>query len=412
MKLEYFISKRLATSKEYKSSVSAPIIKIAIVAIAISIIMMLVSVSTGFGLQQKIRDKITSFNGHITISNFDNNQSEITTEPIDLNQKFYPTFSDVPEVAKVQPYATIAGVVRTTETFEGIVYKGVAGDYDFKYLNEYLKAGNLPKFSKEGMTNEILVSEYLSNRLKLKIGDKMETYFLKDSANKLPFIRSFEIVGIYDSGFKEFDEAYIIGDLKHVQRLNKWKPNQVGAFEIYINDFTTIDQTSEKVYENIPSTLNSVSITEKYINIFEWLKIFDFNIYVIIGIMILVASINMIVALLVLILERTQMIGILKALGTSNWVVRKIFLLSATHIVVNGLIWGNVIGLAFLLIQKYFGIIKLDATQYYVTEVPVYLNVSYIVLLNVMVVLICYVILIIPSYIITKISPVKAIKYQ
>ena len=211
---------------------------------------------------------------------------------------------------------------------------------------------------------------------------------------------------------KTHRNTYVIGDLKHVQRLNKWEENQVGAFEVYVNDFTKIDEISEKVYENIPSTLNNVSITEKYNNIFEWLKVFDLNIYIIMGIMIIVASINMIVALLVLILERTQMIGVLKALGANNWTIRKIFLLNATHIVVSGLIWGNIIGIGFLLIQKYFGIIKLDPTQYYVTEAPVYLNFGYIILLNIMVIVICYLILIIPSYIITKISPVKAIKYQ
>lgn len=412
MKLEYFISKRLATSKEYKSSVSAPIIKIAIIAIAISIIMMLVSVSTGFGLQEKIRDKITSFNGHLTILNYDNNQSDITTEPIALNQKFYPNFKSISEVSKIQPYATIAGVIRTPETFEGIVYKGVSDSYDFKYIKDYLKEGTLPKFSKDGMTNDILISDYLARRLKVKVGDKIQTYFMKDSGNKMPYIRSFDIVGIYDSGFKEFDETYLIGDLKHVQRMNKWREDQVGAFEVYVNDFTKIDDINSRIYQDIPSDLNSVSITDTYYNIFEWMKVFDLNIYIIISIMIVVASINMIVALLVLILERTQMIGILKALGANNWTVRKIFLLNATHIVLSGLIWGNLIGITFLIIQKYFGIIKLDPTQYYVTEVPIYLNAFYIIGLNVLVVLICYIILIIPSYLITKISPVKAIKYQ
>lgn len=412
MKLEYFISKRLATSNEYKSSVSAPIIKIAIVAIAISIIMMLISVSTGFGLQNKIQDKITSFNGHITILNYDNNQSEITTEPLLLQQDFYPIFKNVPEVIKIQPYATIAGVVRTSETFEGIVYKGVSDAYDFNLITDYLKEGRLPKFLTDGMSNEILISDYLARRLKLKVGDKMQTYFMKDSGNKMPYIRSFDVVGIYDSGFKEFDETYVIGDLKHVQRLNKWDKNEVGAFEIYVNDFKKINEINQKIYEDIPSDLNSISITDKYYHIFDWMKIFDLNIYIIIGIMIVVASINMIVTLLVLILERTQMIGVLKALGANNWTVRKIFLLNATHIVFRGLIWGNAIGLSILFIQKYFGIVKLDPSQYYVVEAPVYLNLYYILGLNALVILLCYLILIIPSYIITKISPVKAIKYQ
>lgn len=412
MKLEYFISTRLATSKEYKSSVSAPIIKIAIVAIAISIIMMLISVSTGFGLQQKIRDKITSFNGHLTILNFDNNQSEITTQPISLNQNFYPNFKNVPEVLNVQPYATIAGIVRTPDTFEGIIYKGVSDNYDFNLVKDYLIEGNLPKLSKSEMSNEILISEFLARRLKLGIGDKVQTYFMKNSGNQMPYIRSFDVVGIYDSGFKEFDETYIIGDLKHVQRLNKWSEDQVGAFEVYINDFTKISEINTKIYDSIPSDLNSVSITDKYFGIFEWIKVFDLNIYIIIVIMLFVGSINIIIALLVLILERTQMIGVLKALGATNWTIRKIFLLNASHIVFRGLFYGNVIGISILLIQKYFGIIKLDPSQYYITEAPVYLNIFYILGLNGIVILISYLILIIPSYIITKISPVKAIKYQ
>lgn len=412
MNVSYFIAKRLATSKKYKNSVSAPIIKIAIAAVAISVVMMLVSVATGLGLQQKIRDKITSFNGHIVVSNFDNNQSEITLEPISTKQNFYPNFTEVPEVTAVHPFATKAGVVRTEKAFEGIVFKGVDKNYQWNYLSDYLVKGKLPKYETESITNEVLISSFLANRLELKVGDKLPTYFLRNQEAEIPNIRSFVISGIYDSGFPQFDETFVIGDLKHVQRLNKWNKDQVGGFEMFINDFTKIDAVAEDVYSRIPSTLNSEPITKKYFNIFDWLKLFDFNIYIIVGLMILVAVINMVVALLVLILERTQMIGVLKALGTSNWSIRKIFVYNATYIVFIGLLIGNAIGLGLLLLQKQFGIVTLDPTQYYVKEAPVYISVFYILLINVVLVVISYLIMLLPSALITKISPVKSIKFQ
>lgn len=412
MNVSYFIAKRLATSKKYKNSVSAPIIKIAVSAVAISVVMMLVSIATGLGLQQKIRDKITSFNGHVVISNFDNNNSNVTLEPISTQQNFYPKFTEVPEVTAVHPFATKAGVVRTEKSFEGIVFKGVDENYQWNYLKDYLVEGNLPAYKKEGMTNDVLVSSYLANRLELKLGDKIDTYFLKNDGEGLPNVRAFTISGIYDSGFPQFDETFVIGDLKHIQRLNKWQQDEVGGFELFINDFTKIDAIADKVYSHIPSTLNSEPITAKYYNIFDWLKLFDFNIYIIIGLMILVALINMIVALLVLILERTQMIGVLKALGASNWSIRKIFVYNATYIVFIGLFIGNVVGLGLLLIQKQFGIITLDPTQYYVKEAPVYISAVYVVLINIVLVVLSYIIMLIPSYLITKISPVKSIKFQ
>lgn len=228
----------------------------------------------------------------------------------------------------------------------------------------------------------------------------------------MPNVRGFEVVGIYDSGFKEFDESFVIGDLKHIQRLNKWTADEVGAFEIYLDDFTRIDEMNAEIYSRLPSDLNSIPITEKYYTIFEWLKLFDFNINVIIAIMVVVAVINMIVALLVLILERSQMIGILKALGATDWTIRKIFLLNATHIVLKGLIWGNAIGISILLLQKFFGFVSLDPTQYYVAKAPVAINPVHIIGLNIGLTGICYLVLLIPSHIITRIVPVKVLRFQ
>lgn len=411
MNLEYFIAKRLITAKDFKSSISAPIIKIAISAIAIGIIMMIVSVATGIGLQKKIRDKVSAFNGQIIISNFDNNNSDVTLVPISKKQDFYPNFKSVPEVSHVQAIATKAGIIRTENAFEGIVFKGVGSDYDWNNIKEYLVEGKLPDFSKT-LNEEVLISRFLADRLNLKIGDNFNTFFIKEEQGKLPNIRRFKIVGFFNSGFQDFDSTFIIGDIRHIQRINKWNPDQIGAFEVFVKDFDEIRAVGDKIYEKTSSNLDSKTIIEKYSYIFDWLKLFDFNIVVILGIMILVATINMVVALLVLILERTQMIGILKAIGANNWTVRKIFLYNAFYLIVRGLFWGNLIGISLLLIQQQFGVISLNPENYYVNQAPVYLNFGYIALLNLLTVTICFVVLLIPSYIITKISPVKAIRFD
>jgi lipoprotein-releasing system permease protein len=411
LNLEYFIAKRLITAKDYKSSISAPIIKIAISAIAIGIIMMMVSVATGIGLQQKIREKVSAFNGQIIISNYDNNNSEITLIPISKKQDFYPNFKSVPEVSHIQAVATKAGIIRTENAFEGIVFKGVGADYNWNNIKEYLVEGKLPDFSKT-LNEEVIISRFLADRLNLKLGDSFNTFFIKEEQGKLPNSRRFKIAGIFSSGFQDFDATYIIGDIRHIQRINKWSPDQVGAFEVFVKDFTTIKETGNQIYEKISSNLDTKTITEKYSYIFDWLQLFDFNIIVILAIMILVATINMVVALLVLILERTQMIGILKALGANNWTVRKVFLYNAFYLIVRGLFWGNLIGISLLLIQQQLGIIHLNPENYYVNQAPVYLNWGYIALLNLLTITVCFLVLLIPSYIITKISPVKAIRFD
>ncbi|EKT4550672.1 ABC transporter permease [Flavobacterium psychrophilum] len=417
MNLEYFIAKRLTSAKDHKSSISAPIIKIAITAIAIGMIMMIVSIATGTGLQQKIRQKVAAFNGHILISNFDDNQSQVSLSPISTNQDFYPKFTSVQGIQHIQAVASKAGIIRTQKAFEGIVFKGVGKEYRWENLTEYLVKGRIPNLKSE-LNPEILISEYLANRLQLKLGDKCNTFFMKDSGNHMPNLRVFSIVGIYNSGFQEFDATYIIGDIRHIQQINKWQPTQVGAFEVFINDFDKIEQKGVEVYNNSqnkfdPSkTLDTQTIVQKYYNIFEWLKLFDFNIIVILVIMIVVSTINMVVALLVLVLERTQMIGILKSLGANNWTVRKIFLYNAVHLITKGLLWGNTIGIGLLLIQKHTGIIKLNPENYYVNQAPVNINIAHILLLNLGTITVCLLVLTIPTYIITKISPVKAIKFS
>lgn len=412
MNYELFIAKRIIGDKAYKSSVSAPIIKIGITAIAIGIIVMLIAIATGLGLQEKVRDKVVAFNGHVSLTNFDSNVSDETLVPISINQDFYPDFAAVDGIKHVQAVATKFGIIRTETDFEGIVLKGVGEDYDWSYLKEFLVEGKTPKYG-EGTSNDVMISKYIANRLNLKLGDKFQTVFGKQTVEEIPNIRSFKIVGIFDSGFKELDKTYMIGDIKQVRRLNKWEDDEVGSFEVFIDDFTKIAEKGEEIYRAVPSTINSTTVEQKYLTTFEWIKIFDNNTYGIIGIMIIVAGINMITALLVLILERTQMIGILKALGSTNWSIRKVFLYNATYLIGLGLLWGNLIGLGLIFAQDKFQFLRFpDPDQYYMSIIPVSLKIQNIMLLNVGTFLACLLMLLIPSVIISKISPVKAIKFE
>jgi lipoprotein-releasing system permease protein len=407
---ELFIAKRIIAGKEYKNSISSPIIKIAITAIALGIIIMLIAVATSAGFQTKIRDKMAGFKGHIQIVNYDNNNSDISTVPIDKNQDFYPEFKNITGIKKVQVYANKAGIIRTASDFEGIIFKGVSKNYDWSFFEEYLVEGNIPNFDLE-RTKEILLSKTLINRLHLKLNDTIKATFLKTLTSKLPSNRKYTIVGIYNTGFAEFDNSIMIGDLREVQRLNKWTENEVGGFEVLIDDFNETKEKNDAIYNQIGSTLNSKSIVESYANIFDWIQLFDNNVWFIIGIMILIAGINMITALLVLILERVQMIGILKSLGSTNKSVQKIFLYNASYLILKGLFWGNIIGFAILLLQKYFGVITLNPATYYVAEVPVYISFLAVFLLNLGTLFLCILMLLIPSYIITKIHPSKSLKF-
>jgi len=408
---EYFLAKRIIGNKSYKSSVSAPIIKIGIVAIAISIIVMLIAIATGIGLEYKIRDKAVAFNGHISISNFDSNESEGAQVPISKNQDFYPEFNTVSGVSHIQAVANKFGIIRTNTDFEGLFLKGVGSDYDWRYFKDFLVEGRLPVYTQK-YSSEVLISTYLADRLGFVVGDSFQMFFMKSDSSKAPSIMKYSIVGVFNSGFEELDKTYVIGDINHVQRLNRWSKDQIGNFEVFISNYNDLDRLGNEVYAQTPSTLNTMTVKQKYATIFEWIPIFTTNIYIILAIMIFVGAINMITALLVLILERTQMIGILKALGSSNVSIRKLFLYNASYLIACGLFWGNLIGLGILFLQKKFQFLTLDPSVYYVTVAPVYIDWTYVVLLNVMTFVLCLLMLLIPSFVISKISPIKAIKFN
>ena len=410
MNYELFIAKRIIAGKKYKNSISSPIIKIAITAIALGIIIMLIAVATGAGLQYKIRDKMTGFKGHIQIVNYDNNNSEVSTTPIKKNQDFYPKFKNISGIKNVQVFANKGGILRTETDFEGIIFKGVSTDYDWTFFKEYLVAGKVPNFN-QPRTRAVLLSETVVNRLHLKLNDTILATFLKTTSSILPSNKKYIISGIYNSGFAQFDKSVMIGDIREVQKLNKWTENEVGGFEVLLDNFDEIDAKGDEIYREIASTLNKKTILELYPNVFEWIKLFDNNVWFIIAIMIVIAGINMITALLVLILERVQVIGILKALGSYNTSIRKIFLYNASYLILKGLFWGNIIGLSIIGIQYFFKVITLNPETYYVTTMPVYLSFTAVLLLNIGTLFLCFLMLIIPSFIITKIEPSKSIKF-
>ncbi|CAL2104235.1 ABC transporter permease [Tenacibaculum sp. 190130A14a] len=410
MNYELFIAKRIIAGKEYKNSISSPIIKIAITAIALGIAIMLVAVSIGSGFQKKIRDKMSGFKGHIQILNYDNNNSDLSTVPISKTQEFYPEFKNIDGIKNVQVFANVAGIIRTQTDFEGIVLKGVSTDYDFSFFREYLKEGRLPDFEQQ-RNKEILVSKTIANRLHLKVNDTIQALFYAENSKSKFKTRKPVIVGIYDTGFEQFDKSIIIGDIREVQRINRWNDDQIGGFEVLLDDFDSLKEKGDEVYSNTGATLNSITIVDNYPLIFEWFELIDNNVWFIIAIMILIAGINMITALLVLILERVQMVGVLKALGSNNWSIRKVFLYNASYLILKGLLWGNLIGMLIIFIQKYFKIIQLNPETYYVSTMPVELNIWMILLLNIGTLILCFLMLIVPSYIITKIHPSKSIRF-
>jgi len=408
---ELFTARRIIASRENKGSVSAPIIKIAIMAIAAGMVIMILSASAGFGLQKKIREKVAAFNGEISIVHFDNQSPLEDQTPIDLPQDFYPEFSQVSGVEHIQATAHKAGVILTQEEFEGIILKGVGPDYRWDAMLPYITAGHYPE-TVGRLDNQLMVSRTVADRLQLSLGDTINTFFLKELGGQSIGSRGFEVVGFYESGFEDFDRQYVFSDIRHVQRLNRWTDQQVGRFELFTDQADQVALIADQVYQLTPASLNTLSMTETYYAIFEWLSLFDFNIYLIIGIMILIASINMITALLVLILERTHMIGLFKSLGSTNWSIRKMFLYQAGYIIGLGLFWGNLIGVSLIGLQSYFKIITLDPATYYVRYAPVFLPWDFLVWLNIGTFVLCLFLLLLPSYLVTRISPVEAMRFD
>lgn len=408
MNTEFFIARHILSGR--KDSFSRPIVRIAVLSIALSICMMIISVAIVTGFQKEIREKVIGFGSHIQISNFDANNS-YESSPVSINQPFYPSLEDEPGVRHIQVFAIKAGIIKTREDIEGVVLKGVGSDFDWSFFQDKIVEGKPFTVTDTGRTNDVIISRFMASRLKLKVTNDLIMYFINEGQTQ-PSVRKFNICGIYDTGLEEFDKTFVLGDIHHIQKLNKWDSTKVGGFEVLINDFDKLDEVTEMVYHNIGYDLNARSIREIYPQIFDWLGFQDVNVAIIIIMMVFVAIINMISTLLIIIIEKTSMIGILKSLGTTNWSVRKIFLYNAAYLVGNGLLWGNLVALILCIIQMKFGLMKLDPSSYYVNTVPINLSGLNFLWINGGTLVICLVVLVIPTYIITRISPVKAIRME
>ena len=408
MSFESYMAKRFIKSKPYKNTVSSPIIKISILSIVIGIVMMIISISSSTGLQKTIESKVSSFFGHISLSNFENNSSFSSINP--LNNNFdYNLLSNNNSIKYFEKVAYKSGLIIKDNSFEGVVLKGISPDFNWENFSNYIIKGRVVSFN-NSISNEVIISENLSKKLLINLDDKFKATFFKSNSISIPNERIFKVVGIYNSGLTEFDEVYFLGDIRHIQKMNKWNKDEFGGIEIFLKKYSYTNGVSVDLYNQTPPKISVMSINEKFPEIFNWMSLFDFNVLLIIIIMILVGGINMITALLVTVLEKTTVIGILKTIGASNKSIRSIFLINGTYLIGLGLLIGNLIGIGIIFLQNLTGFIKLDPETYYVSEFPFDFNFISLVILNLGVLFFCFLMLIIPSYIITRISPSNSIR--
>ncbi|QTN38869.1 ABC transporter permease [Cryomorphaceae bacterium] len=409
MRFEWFIARRLSKAEASDRSISGPIIRVAIIAVALSFAVMLIAVSVGTGLKSKIRDKVIGFTGHIQITNFDQNSS-FEPIPIEAEADWIKEVQELPGVNRIQSYATKAGVMKTRDDFEGIVLKGLGEEYDWTPFLPYLNEGRFPSLS-DTSNREILVSDYFARRLNLETGSRVLLYFVQPPP-KNPRRLPFTVSGIYKTDLEEYDQLYVMGRLSDIQNLNDWGTDQVGGFEVLIDEFDNLVMIGAQVNALIDYNLIARTAKQKSPQIFEWLALFDLNIFIVLAIMVAVAAINMSTALLILILERTPFVGTMKALGARNWSIRRIFLYDAFYLIGWGLFWGNLIGGGLLLLQDQFGLVTLDESTYYVSEAPVALHLWQWSAINLGTLVLCLIVLILPSYLVTRIPPARALRFD
>ena len=410
MNFEKFVAKRLHTESNLQHSISKPILKMAVAAVSLSITVMILAIATGKGLQEKISAKVTGFTSDIQVTVLDLNQS-LELSPISPDSMVIMSLYEIEGVEHVQTQISKNALIKTDTEFEGIVVKGVDNNFDWSFINTHLTQGQLPKYNSYEKSNEILISKKLSQTLGIEINDQALFYF-QGKQKSQPLIRKFTIKGIYETGIEIFDDLYIFADLKHLQKINRWSENQFSSIEIKVNKDYNLDAIQSLVEIVTPFDTKVSSSKSLYPQIFDWIKLFDLNIAIILIIMIVVASINMISSLLIIILERTKMIGLLKALGAASISIKKIFLYHAFYLLQKGLIIGNGIGLSLIALQYFLAPIELDPAHYYVKKLPVALSIENWLSINLMSFFICMVLLIIPALIIKKVEPVKAIRYE
>jgi lipoprotein-releasing system permease protein len=408
LSFETYLSGPLIRNK--KRDFSRPIIRIAIVSVALGLACMMVAVAIVTGFQTAIREKVVGFGSHIQVSRFDNNLS-YEQQPVTHDQFLIDRIKDIQGVSHIQVFATKAGIVKTSDQIEGVVLKGIGEDFDWDFFSSKMTGGKPFVVKGDTVSQQVIVSKVTADRLLLKVGDPLRMYFIQEN-EALPRGRKFNIAGIYETGLGEFDKTYVLCDIGVIKKLNDWSEDQVGGFEIQVRDFNKLEEITKKVYERVGYEMNAKSIKDLYPQLFEWLNLMDMNVLIILVLMTVVSAMAMISTFLILVLEKTSLIGVLKALGTRSYRIRRLFLVQGSYILLIGVLWGNFLGIGISLLQQHYGIIRLPQESYYVSTVPININILYIISLNIGTLLICYVLMIIPSMVITRISPIKAIRYQ
>lgn len=415
MKWESFVARRIYFDKEHQHEVSPPAVRLAIAGVALGLAVMILTVAIVVGFKKEIREKVVGFGSHIRISAFSSNTT-YETPPIQFSDSLSQLLSADKEIVCVEPYATKPGIFKTDEHYMGIVIKGVMPGYDWSFFSSYLTEGSIPQLTDSVASDRILVSQAIASKLGLEVGDGVLAYFVQDEAVRA---RKFIVEGIYKTDLSDFDNLFVIGDARQVQRLNAWQPDQYSGIELRVAHYDRLDDTTYRIYTQLlikPDAYGqhyyTQSVRELNPVFFGWLDLLDMNVWVIIILMAVVAGFTMISGLLVIILENTSMIGVLKSVGASNRSIRTIFLNVSVFLVGKGLLWGNVVGLTLCAVQKYFHVLKLNPEAYYIPYVPIELNVWYVLLLNVGSLIVSMLMLVGPSYIVALIRPAQTVKYE
>ncbi len=414
MNFEFFIAKRIYLNSDRKKQVAKPAIRIATIGMAMGLVIMIISICVVMGFKREVRSKVIGFGSHIQISNFRSSQS-YETLPIVATDSLLSVIEHIEGVRHTQRYVTKPGMIKTENNFQGMVLKGVGQEYDMTFLRNHLVEGEIPVFTDSMASNRILISRTLANKLHIKLGDVLYTYYIQENIRA----RKLTVAGIYETNFSDYDNLFVIGDIYTVIRLNKWEQDQVSGIEVQITDYDNLENIAYRVAQHTDTltdrygnTYYTQTIEELNPQIFAWLEVLDLNVWVILILMLGVASFSMISGLLIIILERTNMIGILKALGDTNRSIRKIFLYFSAFIIGKGIVWGNLIGLTLCYIQNQWHIVKLDPVNYYIDSVPIYFNVWIWLILNISTLIVSMLILVGPSYLISRIHPAKSIRFE
>lgn len=414
MSFPFFFANRLFRHKGEEQRVSLPTMRIAVLGVAVGLVVMIVSTSVVLGFKSQIRSKVIGMGAHVEVMNVDS-QDETEYMPIVTDDSLVQKIKKIPNVSHVQRYSSKLGMLKADSAFQGVLFKGIAQEYDVTFLRQHLVAGEIPALTDTASSGKILISRMMADNLGLALGGKVYAYFFEDGMKT----RRYTIAGIYRTNMSQFDNNIILTDLYSVNKLNRWDSDQSSALEIYLHDFSQLNVSTGRINKEIArlqdrfgASYSAFSITERYAQIFDWLKLLDLNVWVILGLMMAVACFTMISGLLILILEKTNTIGVLKALGANNRLIRHVFLYYASFIIGRGLLWGNVGGLILLFVQHQWGIVKLDPLIYYVDSVPVLFDIRVLVLLNLGTLLLSMLVLIIPSFLVSRIQPAKAIRFD